>query len=163
MKLIRFGGAGKEKPGIILNEKWFDVSSFVKDYDEDFFENDGLHKLKEWLTGNPLLHEVAAGTRLGSVVARPSKIICIGLNYIDHAKETGAAKPSLYPVPKSITAFAAFLAAVHLAIRSPLVYPINSGFGYAAKTVDLDLAVGTSYRSLAAYSNTRDFKAIAAS
>lgn len=93
MKLIRFGAAGKEKPGIILNEKWFDVSSFVKDYNEDFFESNGLNKLDEWLSGNPELNEVPAGSRLGSVVVRPSKIICIGLNFIDHARETGAAIP----------------------------------------------------------------------
>jgi 2,4-diketo-3-deoxy-L-fuconate hydrolase len=93
MKLIRFGEAGKERPGIILNDKWYDVSSFVKDYDEAFFENDGLSSLKEKLSGHPELPEVPADTRLGSVVARPSKIICIGLNYSDHAKETGAAIP----------------------------------------------------------------------
>ncbi len=93
MKLIRFGEAGKEKPGIILNEKWYDVSSFVKDYDEAFFENNGLDNLKEKLSSNPELPEVPANTRLGSVVARPSKIICIGLNFMDHAKETGAAIP----------------------------------------------------------------------
>lgn len=94
MKLIRFGEAGKEKPGIILNDKWYDVSSFVKDYDETFFENGGLDQLKEALADNPTLPEIPAGTRLGSVVARPSKIICIGLNFSDHAKETGAAIPA---------------------------------------------------------------------
>lgn len=93
MKLIRFGEAGNEKPGIIVNDKWFDVSSFINDYNEDFFESDGLMKLNEWLGGNPELPEIPPGARLGSVVARPSKIICIGLNYIDHAKETGAAIP----------------------------------------------------------------------
>jgi 2-keto-4-pentenoate hydratase/2-oxohepta-3-ene-1,7-dioic acid hydratase in catechol pathway len=93
MKLIRFGEAGKEKPGIILNDKWYDVSAFVKDYDEAFFENEGLNNLKDKLSGNPELPEVSTDTRLGSVVARPSKIICIGLNYIDHAKETGAPIP----------------------------------------------------------------------
>ena len=93
MKLIRFGEAGKEKPGVILNEKYHDVSSLVKDYDEAFFENDGLHNLREKLSGKPELPEVSTNTRLGSVVARPSKIICIGLNFSDHAKETGAAIP----------------------------------------------------------------------
>lgn len=92
MKLIRFGEAEKEKPGIILNEKYYDVSSIVKDYNEAFFENDGLNNLKEKLS-NPELPIVPANTRLGSVVARPSKIICIGLNFSDHAKETGAAIP----------------------------------------------------------------------
>ncbi|MEO5944232.1 MAG: fumarylacetoacetate hydrolase family protein [Ferruginibacter sp.] len=93
MKLIRFGEAGKEKPGIILNDKWYDVSSFVKDYDEAFFEKDGLRNLKEKLSDHPELPEVSTDIRLGSVVARPSKIICIGLNFSDHAKETGAAIP----------------------------------------------------------------------
>lgn len=93
MKLIRFGEAGKEKPGIILNQKWFDVSALVQDYDEAFFENDGLNQLKKWLAGNPEMPEVPTDTRLGSVVARPSKIICIGLNFIDHARETNAAIP----------------------------------------------------------------------
>jgi 2-keto-4-pentenoate hydratase/2-oxohepta-3-ene-1,7-dioic acid hydratase in catechol pathway len=94
MKLIRFGEAGKEKPGVIINDKQYDVSSFVKDYDETFFAEDGLDKLKTFLSGNPLLNEITAGTRLGSVVARPSKIVCIGLNYSDHAKETNAPIPA---------------------------------------------------------------------
>lgn len=93
MKLIRFGEAGKEKPGVIINERNYDLSPFVKDYDEDFFAGDGLNKLKEFLKGNPILPEAPAAIRLGPCVARPSKIICIGLNYIDHAKETNAPIP----------------------------------------------------------------------
>ena len=42
MKLIRFGDAGNEKPGVIINDVWFDVSDYINDYDEKFFENDGL-------------------------------------------------------------------------------------------------------------------------
>jgi 2,4-diketo-3-deoxy-L-fuconate hydrolase len=93
MKLIRFGEAGKEKPGILIGEKRFDVSSIVTDYNETFFENDGLEKLKKALEGNPVLLEVDASVRLGSPVARPSKIICIGLNYVDHCRETNAPIP----------------------------------------------------------------------
>ena len=93
MKLIRFGEAGKEKPGIIVSDKWYDVSAFVKDYDEVFFENEGLTELAKWIATNPKMPEVPTATRLGSVVARPSKIICIGLNFIDHARETDAAIP----------------------------------------------------------------------
>src|SRR6187431_2609191 len=81
MKLIRFGEAGKEKPGILIGEKRFDVSSIVADY-------------KKALESNPSLLEVADTVRLGSPVARPSKIICIGLNYVDHCVETGAAIPT---------------------------------------------------------------------
>lgn len=93
MKLIRFGSVGQEKPGILIGEKRFDVSSIVTDYNESFFEENGLEKLKKALESNPVLPEVDANIRLGSVVARPSKIICIGLNYIDHCRETNAPIP----------------------------------------------------------------------
>ena len=93
MKLIRFGATGKEKPGVIIREKYFDVSSFTDDYNETFFETEGLKRLNDYLMTNPELPEVDKEIRLGAPVARPSKIVCIGLNYKDHAKETGAAIP----------------------------------------------------------------------
>ncbi len=94
MKLIRFGEAGKEKPGVIINEKRYDLSKEVKDYDEDFFGSGGIEKLKDYINKNhDNLVPVADNVRLGAPLARPSKIICIGLNYVDHAKETGAAPP----------------------------------------------------------------------
>ena len=91
MKLIRFGKQGEEKPGILLsNDEKIDVSSFVSDYDEKFFESGGLVNLKDWLNENessaPRLDD---SIRLGSPIARPSKIICIGLNFKDHAAESG--------------------------------------------------------------------------
>ena len=95
MKLIRFGVAGKEKPGIIINEKIYDVSDFISDFNESFFENDGLNTLASLVENkSSSLSEVGKDLRLGSPVARPSKIVCIGLNYADHAKETGAALPA---------------------------------------------------------------------
>jgi 2-keto-4-pentenoate hydratase/2-oxohepta-3-ene-1,7-dioic acid hydratase in catechol pathway len=95
MKLIRFGEAGKEKPGVIINEKRYDVSSFVKEYDEAFFGDDGISKLKEYINQNhDHLTPVSDDVRLGAPMARPSKLICIGLNYIDHANETGATPPA---------------------------------------------------------------------
>ena len=94
MKLIRFGALGKEKPGVIIDEKRFDVSSIVADYNEVFFENNGLETLKKALENNPELPEVDKNIRLGSPVARPSKIICIGLNYVDHCLETNAPIPT---------------------------------------------------------------------
>ena len=95
MKLIRFGQFGQEKPGLILEDgRRVDVSAAVRDYDEQFFAGDGLEKLAAWAS----LHSKDAPTvspseRLGSCVARPSKIVCIGLNYADHARETGADIP----------------------------------------------------------------------
>ncbi|OXA98652.1 ureidoglycolate lyase [Flavobacterium oncorhynchi] len=94
MKLIRFGEIGKEKPGVLINEKRYDVSSIVSDFNESFFEENGLEKLQKALDSNPSLPEVDANVRLGSPVARPSKIICIGLNYVDHCKETNAPIPT---------------------------------------------------------------------
>lgn len=94
MKLIRFGAAGEEKPGIIVNEIRYDVSSLITDYDEQFFASGGLTRLQE-LVGNAgrSLPVVDAAERLGCPVSRPSKIICIGLNYADHAAESNMDLP----------------------------------------------------------------------
>jgi len=95
MKLIRWGEAGKEKTGVIINDVQYDTSAFGGDYNEDFFENNGLERLEEFVKANDgNLIEVPAGSRLGSPIARPSKILCIGLNYADHAKETNATIPA---------------------------------------------------------------------
>ena len=93
MKLIRYGDAGREKPAVIINDGWFDVSGYVDDYNEKFFENDGLSSLKK-IIDERSLKPVPVNTRLGSPVARPSKIICIGLNYSDHAKESNMQLPA---------------------------------------------------------------------
>ncbi len=93
MKLIRFGKEGKEKPGIHLEGKNYDLSAFIKDYDESFFEQNGLQKLAS-IVNEEKLPLIEDGQRIGSPIARPSKILCIGLNYAKHAKETGAAIPT---------------------------------------------------------------------
>ncbi|WP_316746942.1 fumarylacetoacetate hydrolase family protein [Pedobacter gandavensis] len=94
MKLIRWGLADQEKTGVIINDIWYDTSAFGADYNEQFFQNDGLTKLAAFVKENEgKLPVVPADTRLGSPVARPSKIVCIGLNYADHAKETNAPMP----------------------------------------------------------------------
>ncbi|MFZ9170841.1 MAG: fumarylacetoacetate hydrolase family protein [Sediminibacterium sp.] len=94
MKLIRFGQEGHEKPGIIINDIWYDVSGVVADYNEAFFANNEINKLQEAVAGGKSFPVVEPTTRLGSVVARPSKIICIGLNYVDHCLETNAPIPT---------------------------------------------------------------------
>ena len=93
MKLIRYGNIGAEKPGVLIDGKRFDTSGFTKDYNEEFFAEGGLQKLEDYLKNNQL-QEVASDERWGSPVARPSKILCIGLNYRAHAEETGAAIPA---------------------------------------------------------------------
>lgn len=95
MKLIRFGEAGKEKPGVHINGNNYDVSGFIKDYDEAFFANGGLPHLAWMLNEHKeMLRPVPAEMRLGCPVASPSKILCVGLNFAKHAKETNA------PIPK---------------------------------------------------------------
>jgi 2,4-diketo-3-deoxy-L-fuconate hydrolase len=94
MKLIRFGEAGKEKIGVIINDKRYDTSAFGEDYNEQFFETDGLNRLSSFLKSNNNLPQINEDVRLGCPIARPSKIVCIGLNYVDHAKETNATPPA---------------------------------------------------------------------
>ncbi|WP_207435783.1 fumarylacetoacetate hydrolase family protein [Sabulibacter ruber] len=94
MKLFRFGEPGQEKPGVILNDVLYDVSAFGEDYNEGFFQHDGLNRLQTYVRENEgNLPQVPEGVRLGSAIARPSKIVCIGLNYADHARETNANIP----------------------------------------------------------------------
>ena len=92
MKLIRYGSAGKEQTGVQIEGKNYDTSAFGEDYNELFFETDGLTRLADFISNNTL-KELPSDTRLGSPIARPSKILCIGLNYKDHAEETGAKIP----------------------------------------------------------------------
>jgi len=95
MKLIRFGEPGQEKPGVILKDgSRIDTSAIGSDYDEAFFRDDGLKKLETWLKKNSAsAPKVGGNVRLGPPVCRPSKIVCIGLNYRDHAAETKAEPP----------------------------------------------------------------------
>lgn len=94
MKLFRFGEKGAEKPGIFFKDKMLDASSFGEDYNEEFFKTGGLRRLADFVEKNHAqLPAITGGLRLGPAVGRPSKIICIGLNYKDHALESGAKIP----------------------------------------------------------------------
>ncbi len=96
MKLIRFGEAGREEPGVLLDDgRRIDASGGFHDYDEGFFASGGLHALAEWVAdGCPGGVEVDPRQRLGPPVGRPSKIVCVGKNYLDHAKELGEGIPT---------------------------------------------------------------------
>lgn len=95
MKLIRFGEIGYEKPGIQLsNGTKIDVSSFGTDYNEEFFGKGGIEKLASWLEENQEnCPEIKDNVRLGIPLVRPSKIVCVGLNYAMHAEESGMDVP----------------------------------------------------------------------
>ncbi len=94
MKLVRVGAPGREKPGVMVSGKILDVSSFGEDYDEKFFESDGIQRLKTWMEHLPTdLPETKSTLRFGPPLCRPSKIICVGLNYADHAREANMELP----------------------------------------------------------------------
>jgi 2-keto-4-pentenoate hydratase/2-oxohepta-3-ene-1,7-dioic acid hydratase in catechol pathway len=95
MKLVRFGPGGQEKPGIVAADgRLKDVSAHVRDYDHDFFAGGGLEAVRSLAAKPEALPDAPANARLAAPVARPRNVFAIGLNYSDHAKETGAAIPS---------------------------------------------------------------------
>tara|TARA_R110001592_G_scaffold178446_1_gene419401 strand:- start:5748 stop:6602 length:855 start_codon:yes stop_codon:yes gene_type:complete len=96
MKLIRFGKTGEEKPGIInKNGQRLNVTGFGEDYNEAFFETDGIKRLITWLSKNiDKCPKISEEERLGPPLCRPSKIVCVGLNYAKHAKESGMQLPT---------------------------------------------------------------------
>lgn len=93
MKLIRYGNPGEEKPGILIDGKRYDVSELIDDYDVTFFGSTALADLQERIDQSSL-KEVDSGIRWGTPLARPGKLVCIGLNYADHAAESGMEKPA---------------------------------------------------------------------
>ena len=121
MKLIRFGNPGQEKPGLILDDgRRIDASGFGEDYNEAFFGGDALERLAAWAAENADSAPVVdAAVRLGPPLARPSKIVCIGPNYADHAKESGA------DIPKEPILFFKATSAI-VGPNDPLVIPKGS-------------------------------------
>jgi 2,4-diketo-3-deoxy-L-fuconate hydrolase len=96
MRLIRHGDAGREEPGILLADgRRIDAAGEFQDYDEGFFATGGLEALAEWVAdGCPGGREIGHEVRLGPPIDRPSKIVCVGKNYLDHAKEMNEGIPS---------------------------------------------------------------------
>jgi len=121
MKLIRFGEPGSERPGVLLDDGGrLDVSGFSSDYDENFFAGDGLKRLRSWLEKSAAsAPRLSPGIRLGPPICRPSKIVCIGLNFRDHARETGA------EIPKEPVIFFKATTAL-VGPNDPLVIPKNA-------------------------------------
>lgn len=121
IKLFRFGNTGNEKPAVITAEgKKSDVTAFGEDYNENFFATNGIERLKTWLAKNSAkCPPVSANVRIASCVARPSKIVAIGLNYLEHIKEGGA------PIPQEPVIF--FKATTSLSgPYDSVIIPLNS-------------------------------------
>jgi len=91
--LMRIGAAGAEKPVVRVDDKHYvDVSDLVGDFDEKFFAAGGAATLTDAVAARP--RQEFAGERIGAPIARPHQILCIGLNFSDHAAETGQAVPA---------------------------------------------------------------------
>jgi 2-keto-4-pentenoate hydratase/2-oxohepta-3-ene-1,7-dioic acid hydratase in catechol pathway len=99
IKLFRFGPAGSEKPAVELsNGKRLDISAFGEDFDQKFFESNGLSRLQKWLSENAgKCTEVSPDQRFGPCISRPSKVVAVGLNYADHVKEGTTASIQVLP------------------------------------------------------------------
>jgi 2-keto-4-pentenoate hydratase/2-oxohepta-3-ene-1,7-dioic acid hydratase in catechol pathway len=94
MLLFRFGEKDQEKPGVVIGETKKDCSAHFTDWNQEFFNNNGLEALKSLVDdGGGGLPDVPDGIRYGSCVARPGTLMCIGLNYSDHAEESGMEPP----------------------------------------------------------------------
>ena len=120
MKLVRFGEPGEETPGILLNGKIVDLSRFAEDFGEKFFDTNGIVRLRKWLEQNlKYLPIIGDAQRFGTPFLRPSKIICIGLNYVDHAREANM------ELPKEPVIFFKSTTALN-GPNDPLVIPKNS-------------------------------------
>jgi len=97
MKLVHVGEAGRERPGVLVGaEDYVDVGDRWSGFGEDFFAHDGLSELAALVPARVASGETRplAGQRLGAPLARPHQILCIGLNYRDHAVETGQEEPA---------------------------------------------------------------------
>jgi 2,4-didehydro-3-deoxy-L-rhamnonate hydrolase len=95
MKLIRWKKGDQILPGVVLDNIYYGLGNFTEDYNEKFFESGGLERLHTFLKENTSgLIKLDPGVKLASPIARPSKIVCIGLNYADHARETKAQPPA---------------------------------------------------------------------
>lgn len=120
MKIIRFGQPGHERPGILLNKKIIDIASFSQNIGEAFFESDGIERLRIWVEKNVKNLPIVTGPqRFGPPFQRPSKIICIGLNYADHAREANM------ELPKEPVLFFKSTSALS-GPNDPLIIPRNS-------------------------------------
>ncbi|SHN04849.1 fumarylacetoacetate hydrolase family protein [Actinacidiphila paucisporea] len=94
MKFLRIGTAGAERPAVMDGDTAFDLSGVTRDIDGAFLADRGVERTREQLDEGRLRPIAVAGLRIGAPVARPGKVVCIGLNYRDHAAETATAVPA---------------------------------------------------------------------
>ena len=93
MKLARLGPVGHEQPVVVTDDGTYDLSTLVHDLTGEFFAGDGLSRVRAALAAGTLPRLDPTGLRVGAPIARPSAVICIGMNYAAHAAESGSAPP----------------------------------------------------------------------
>lgn len=98
MRLVRLGAPGAEKPAVLVgDDSYVDLADLVSDFDEKFFGSGGVEFIRrvvdQRVTDRSAIRALA-GQRIGAPIARPHQILCVGLNYADHAAETGQIVPT---------------------------------------------------------------------
>ena len=93
MRFARLGALGRETPALVDGEVYYDLSGVTRDIDGDFFESGGPARAAAALAAGELPVLEADGMRVGAAIARPSAVICVGMNYAAHAAESGSAPP----------------------------------------------------------------------
>lgn len=151
MKLVRFGRPGHEKPGVLVDGVRRDASALFRDWDREFLESGGVGRLRSLLaTDMDRFPHVAENERWASPVARPGKVVCIGLNYSDHARESGATPPK-EPV--------VFLKAPNAVIGAYDDVPIPRGCTKTDWEVELAVVIGRPARYLGSAASALDYVA----
>ncbi|MDP9890328.1 fumarylacetoacetate hydrolase family protein [Pseudarthrobacter enclensis] len=95
MQFARMGALGKEVPALLHDKKYYSLEQIAKDIDADFWESDGPGRAAAALAAGELAELPSEGIRIGAPIARPSSVICVGMNYAAHAAESGSAPPSV--------------------------------------------------------------------
>ncbi|WP_120520370.1 fumarylacetoacetate hydrolase family protein [Arthrobacter celericrescens] len=100
VKFARLGAAGNEQPAVLVEDangaaKYFSLTGLTRDIDGAFFAADGVARARQALESGELPEVSAEGLRIGSPIARPASVVCIGLNYTAHAAESGTTPPEV--------------------------------------------------------------------
>lgn len=95
MQFARIGATGKETPAVLHDKKYYSLERVTRDIDADFWESDGPGRAAAALAAGELAELAVDGARIGAPIARPSSVICVGMNYAAHAAESGSAPPSV--------------------------------------------------------------------
>jgi len=95
MQFARIGATGKEIPALLHDKKYYSLEQVTRDIDSDFWETNGPARAAAALAAGELAELTVDGVRIGAPIARPSSVICVGMNYAAHAAESGSAPPSV--------------------------------------------------------------------